>query len=436
MPSLGRRDIKGNAIKGKLSATLAQSALSFNLAADPGASGWPTGGVGPFTLTFERGTVREERVSGSARSSLAVTLSERGIDGTSDVEHAANSDVEVTFSGFEADWANLHYSDQAHDHHTQYLNTTRHAAIVHTSGMLGTDSVGTTQIAPNSVTSSELADNSVDTAAIVDLNVTGAKIANTTITAGKIAADTITANEIAPNAITASELANDAVDTNAIVNLNVTAGKIANGAVANGAALLGTNQSLVYVQATNPGAVGAGKLWVITASGKHGMAMRNSGDTGWEILTSEYSHQYTPTLTGITLGTGGVNVARYRRSGMGTIIVDGMLILGTGGDVTTRIALSIPVNARDLSSIYTTHEFFYHGAARASDVSVPQVFGGVGVIGTLAGSFSNTIFDFIATAGNAIGWTTTVPFDWTTGDKFSWFVEYEPSTNEDTNFLP
>jgi len=69
---------------------------------------------------------------------------------------------------------------------------------------LGTDSVGSSQIAANAVGSSELADNAVDTAAIQDAAVTSAKIADGTIVAADVAASTFAAHATVGNLVSAN----------------------------------------------------------------------------------------------------------------------------------------------------------------------------------------------------------------------------------------
>jgi hypothetical protein len=54
-----------------------------------------------------------------------------------------------------------------------------------------------------------------------------------------------------------------------------------------------------YVQAADPGAIGAGKVWVDTTDGilNYRMFVRNSGDTGWEAVERETSYMLTITTT-------------------------------------------------------------------------------------------------------------------------------------------
>lgn len=98
-------------------------------------TGYPTGGTGPFFLVLSPGLSTEEKVKCTARSGASVTGVTRGADGTSAVAHSeANPAVKHVFTKTDADEANAHYADTALDHHTQYHNTTRHAAVSHIIG--------------------------------------------------------------------------------------------------------------------------------------------------------------------------------------------------------------------------------------------------------------------------------------------------------------
>jgi microcystin-dependent protein len=74
-------------------------------------AGWPTGTVGPFVVTIDRGKPNEERVLCTGRAGPVLTGVTRGWDNTATVEHEAGATVEHTFSSTEADWANKHYSE-------------------------------------------------------------------------------------------------------------------------------------------------------------------------------------------------------------------------------------------------------------------------------------------------------------------------------------
>jgi len=167
---------------------------------------------------------------------------------------------------------------------------------------------------------------------------------------------------------------------------------------------------------------------------KRSLLVRNDANTAWEVVAGlGPGINYTPTLYNHVVGGTGFNYARYRRFGR-TIIADGFIKYGTGSSVTGMIGVGLPTPAANLSSSFS-NEFFFHGAGRASDESVPAVYGGVGVIGVGTVGQAPDRLNFIATAGNAVGWQVGVPFSWAIGDRFSWFVEYEAASAEDANYV-
>lgn len=90
-----------------LDAEASSSTLSLSLL---DGTGFPTGAVGKFVVTLERGSISEERVLCTSRSGGTLTVSERGWDGTVARAHSAGTLVEHTFSATEADQANAHSS--------------------------------------------------------------------------------------------------------------------------------------------------------------------------------------------------------------------------------------------------------------------------------------------------------------------------------------
>jgi len=163
---------------------------------------------------------------------------------------------------------------------------------------------------------------------------------------------------------------------------------------------------------------------------KRSLVVRNEANTGWEVLYSGSGFNYTPTLTGISLGSG-TNTARYRHHGS-TIIVDGMVTIAADTVVNGLIGVGLPIAAKNLSGSFAG-EFFFHGAGRMTDNSTSNAYGGVGIIGVGTLTQDLTKMTYIATAGGA-GWQVGVPLPWEGSDRFSWFCEYEPGTTVDPNF--
>lgn len=89
---------------------------------------WPTGVAGrPFYVVIDRGTISEEKILCSSRSSNTLTVyndgitTGRGADDTSITSHSINAVIEHVFTATDADEANAHVNDNTTDVHDQYL---------------------------------------------------------------------------------------------------------------------------------------------------------------------------------------------------------------------------------------------------------------------------------------------------------------------------
>lgn len=386
-------DHAGGAVATTITGAITSSSTTITLA---DASGWPSGGAnGEFYATLNRGLSSEERILIQSRSGNTLTLAsaaKRGVDGTAAASHDAGSSIDHGLSAAEIDEVNAHAFDTTRDDHTQYHNTARHAAVSHTQAMLASDSVGSAQIQANAVGSSELANDAVDTAAIQALAVTAAKIAN----------DTITATQLAADSVGASELANVSVDTANLID----------GAIENGSKIE-TGQALSYVSASDPGAVGNGMLWFDTTN--RAIKVRNAANSGWDIfglLQTEWA-AYTPTLSNVTLGAGGTQSSRWVRIGH-TVVITGEFLLGTGGNVSGEIIISLPSGADVAPGTIGL------AGAQALDASPAARWASVGLVDPDEGPVGIRRF---GTAG--VSWQSTVPFTWTNGDIMRWFAVYE-----------
>lgn len=102
-----RREYKGAAAATTLVTGIAAGDLSLTLTA---ANNWPTGAVGKFIITIDRGQSNEERLLCVTQASRVVTVdgAGRGFDGTTAASHSAGATVECTLSAFDADEWNQH----------------------------------------------------------------------------------------------------------------------------------------------------------------------------------------------------------------------------------------------------------------------------------------------------------------------------------------
>lgn len=101
--AFGRIEHTGGAVISALNADISGVDSSLALTV---ATGWPTGGTGPFYLTVDPGTSAEEKMQATARSGTTLSGLTRGVDGTVAATHSAGAVVEHVFTGIEADEAN------------------------------------------------------------------------------------------------------------------------------------------------------------------------------------------------------------------------------------------------------------------------------------------------------------------------------------------
>jgi hypothetical protein len=124
---------------------------------------------------------------------------------------------------------------------------------------------------------------------------------------------------------------------------------------------------------------------------------------------------YTPTLTGITLGTGGTNVGAYMQAGK---FVNGRVIitLGTSGTLTSAMAATLPV-----TPLITT-DGMPLGQAMMFDSSASNLVDGQC---RWSNSLSAAAIQYhlgTATGANA---TATTPWTWAAGDRILLTFSYE-----------
>lgn len=124
------------------------------------------------------------------------------------------------------------------------------------------------------------------------------------------------------------------------------------------------------------------------------------------ITVGEAGTAVTPTLTNVTLGTGGTNTQNWSRVGR-MVFVDGRVVLGTGGSFTGSIQIAAPAAADHLT----------FGVASALDSS-----GSARTNGVCAANGSALTFGF-PTAANA-----TTPFTWAVGDTLDYQITYEAAS--------
>jgi hypothetical protein len=86
-----RREFVGNALRTVLTANISNSASSFSVEA---GSSFPDGSSNYFVVSIGRGTVEEEKILCSSRSTNTFTVSQRGYDGTTASAHVIGDYVD------------------------------------------------------------------------------------------------------------------------------------------------------------------------------------------------------------------------------------------------------------------------------------------------------------------------------------------------------
>lgn len=134
--------------------------------------------------------------------------------------------------------------------------------------------------------------------------------------------------------------------------------------------------------------------------------------TGWVIL-SEPPVTMTPTISGVTLGTGGTLTGTYHRS-------DGFcdfyfsIVLGTGGTVTGIINVNTPFTASSLRELACSPSNVYFQDNGTNNFQ--------GILNA-ANNFTVSIFAMSATGAFTTPNTTT-PFTWTVSDNIEGYVRF------------
>jgi hypothetical protein len=408
---MARRENKGAAVSTTLSAGIDAAVTALSIASN---SGWPTGGAnGNFFATIDPETPNEERVLIGAQSGGSCTSVVRGQDNTTAKTHAAGAVIIHSSAAVDYDEANRHINVTTDDNHTQYMKTdgTRH-------DLTARHSAGT--VVPTAIpvaVGTALAEGAGTTLARAShVHVLGAGSINNS---NMFAAGIVDANAIGALQVGSSELA----------AASVIAGKIGAAAIDDHSLFAADTQPWI-VQATNPGAVGAGRIWLNTT--KDTLLVRNAANTQWKcVINFGVSVAYTPAVQGITLGTS-LNYARYTRLGR-YILINGFLKFQSGAVVTGNMAVGVPptVVGADHRGTYAD-EFFSHGAGRASIAGLG--YAAVSVLGHGTTTYTPSFLGFFATAGYA-AWNPTTPASWNIGDRFSWFAEIECESAEDANFV-
>lgn len=134
----------------------------------------------------------------------------------------------------------------------------------------------------------------------------------------------------------------------------------------------------------------------------------------WPLSSFTWA-SYTATVTTVTLGTGGTNVARFSRHG-NTVAAYGKITLGTGGSFTgTDVEVALPVPAASHTDQI--------GSAYGLETGVYR-HDGLLVIASGASTFK-VRFAPNGTDNSLVTLGATTPFTWGDTDALYWRVTYE-----------
>jgi hypothetical protein len=192
-------------------------------------------------------------------------------------------------------------------------------------------------------------------------------------------------------------------------NADTTLGRLgANSLQTLGAWRVGGNETVVGTT-TASGAVTMNSTLSVAGSASFAGSVSAAGDLS--NFGGAWS-SYTPTLTNITLGTGGTVTARYEQIGK-LVFVQIQIILGSSGAaVTGTVAISLPVTARATLPVYW-------GSGIVVDTSAGTGQRAVGILGA-----STTTINLVnGLTGGSVG--TTNPFTWDNTDQFRLAFFYE-----------
>lgn len=383
------------------------------------ATGYPASGN--FEVKINRGLADEEHVKITSRSGTVFTVNARGYDGTSAQSHADGATCELYLGAVSVQLMVDHVDDVEVDpHSTKLLNNTRHDTTSrHTfDAALGTP--GTPVALTPDITGSAGAGSvparsdhahNVPAAAPVAVGTALAEGAGTSFARDNHV------HVVGTGAINSSGMfAAGVVDSTALATDAVTAGKIANAAI-DDQALFSTDTQPFIVQASDPGAVGANKIWFDTTNRL--IKVRNSGNSAWEQFADDQEANFdtsTNRFNNVTLGTGNFVYRYYMRIG-DFLYVSAGFVLGTGGNVTGAIELQLPYSCADTG----TTGLVWPGGARCLDASAGNTFSGTCEIRP----DTPTVMNSAILTGAGVQWDTNTPFDWVVGDRCFLFGAYK-----------
>ena len=193
-----RKQYAGGAVSTTLQSGISNADVSIVLVS---ASGWPDGSQGPFYAVIDQVTVAnpsgvEEKILCTSRSSTTLTVSARGVDGTSASSHVAGKTISHCLTATDLDEAN-------------YAVAQTVGTVTTAGDLLIGSGANTLQRLANGTTGQPLVAGAsapgygqLSTAGLADASVTNAKLATSSVSSSNIIDGTIATADIAALAIT------------------------------------------------------------------------------------------------------------------------------------------------------------------------------------------------------------------------------------------
>lgn len=386
---MARREYKGAAVTAHLTGPITATTLSISIDA---TAGWPTGGAnGKFYCTIGRGLAGEEQILVQSRSGGTLTVAstgDRGVDDTTAGIWAAGTEITHGPAADDFDEANQHINDAAQDHHTQYMKAdgTRHDLTArHPAGTVVPTAAPVTAITPDAA---------------------GAEGAGTTLARSTHIHPISTIAPVAVGTALAEGAGNDFSRSTHVHTVGA-------GAI-NLHSMLASPVFAWYVQAGDPGAVGANALWFDTTA--RAIKVRNAANAAWVVYVADPVANvttwtnFTPTFPSLVIGNS-IVYGRYTEFPGRTVVGFAGFEVGSTGNVTASpiISYTLPYSHVNLVGPGMAGARAFTGASGR--------FASVGTIEPNASSASS-----FATAGQD-PWDGTHPANWAPGDQFrSFFI--------------
>lgn len=250
MAAKTRRSYTGAPVTTTITAGINSTDTTITLSS---ATGWATG---VFYAVLDPGTSSEEKVLVGSRSGTSLSITSRGVDGTTAKSHISGTTIYPVFAAVDADEANELTSTYTTQGSIVYQGASTFAErTIGTAGQVLKVNSGATAPEWGQVPTAGIADSAVTAAKIADGTVTADELASNSVTTVKIADDAVTSAKILAGAVGSSELANDSVITAKILDANITKAKLNDGASG--------DITLVTVSASAPFGGKNGDVWIV-----------------------------------------------------------------------------------------------------------------------------------------------------------------------------